>query len=316
MYATAQSLGEHLIDYAGLFPPAKLTMPDAVRHYARFLRGPERWLLARFVCPTARLGELLAEARTAGLSDELRIAALGQATTTFDEFTAQLQRDVAVVEAFRHAWGRADAVDVLETPIPVADVNGHRVIDGARIVGEAGLRGFFEVPAAALGSDAVEALCSQLRGHGLKLRTGGLTAQAYPSEEQIAAFIVLCRRHALPWKATAGLHHPLRQRDAATGALMHGFLNVFGAGVLARVHPSLGEADLTAILRDANGAGFWFEDQRFGWNDWACSLDELREIRRRWLPSFGSCSIEEPFADLAALDMIDPKQERAKKSGP
>lgn len=308
MYATARALCEHLIDYAGLFPPAKLSMPEAVRHYARYLRGPERWLLGRFVCPAAQLSELHVEARAVGLNDELRVAALGQAAATFDQLRTHLERDLAAVEEFRRAWGRADVVDVLELPLPAEDAQSAVLAEEARRLHDAGLRGYFEIAAASLGSDVVASLGDVVRGHGLKLRTGGLTAQAYPSEEQIAAFIVLCRRAALPWKATAGLHHPLRQRDAATGVLMHGFLNVFGAGALAAAHPRLGAADLVAILRDADGAGFWFEDERFGWRDWSCTLTALKDARQRWLPSFGSCSIEEPYADLSALELIDSKR--------
>ncbi|MDE3127939.1 MAG: hypothetical protein KGL38_08030, partial [Gemmatimonadota bacterium] len=45
------------VDYAGLFPPARLPMADAVRAYADYRHGPQAWMLGRFVVPAARLEE-------------------------------------------------------------------------------------------------------------------------------------------------------------------------------------------------------------------------------------------------------------------
>ena len=46
-----------LIDYAGLFPPARLDMQSAVANYARYLEGNRAWMLGRFVVPSSRLEE-------------------------------------------------------------------------------------------------------------------------------------------------------------------------------------------------------------------------------------------------------------------
>ena len=51
------ALLDGLIDYAGLFPPAKLPMGDAVRNYAAYLRSEHEWMLGRFICPVSRLEE-------------------------------------------------------------------------------------------------------------------------------------------------------------------------------------------------------------------------------------------------------------------
>ena len=49
-----------LIDYAGLFPPAALSMPAAVAAYARYVIGTDRAMLGRFVVPAARLADFTA----------------------------------------------------------------------------------------------------------------------------------------------------------------------------------------------------------------------------------------------------------------
>jgi hypothetical protein len=313
MFATVRALFEHILDYAGLFPPAKLPLAEALRHYAEHAVGTRQWLLGRFVCPAARLGELTEQARALGIDASLSVTVLGQGGTTADEFLAQLERDLAAIEQFRQAWWPAVA-EVLEVPLPsgdTADVLGR----AAGLVRTAQLRTFFEVPVAADWTERVRASCQALAALpgasdamlGLKVRCGGLTAEAFPSNEALAAFMVRCRDARLPWKATAGLHHPLRFWDEQFQVLMHGFLNVFGAGVLSYAHP-LTEAQLCEILRDREGTQFWFQNDRFGWRQWGCTLREVKDLRRRWLPSFGSCSIDEPIADLVALGMIPAKE--------
>src|SRR5713101_4042837 len=60
MHACVRVLLNRILDYAGLFPPAKLPLEDALRTYLRYRKeSPHRWMLGRFVCPTARLPDLL-----------------------------------------------------------------------------------------------------------------------------------------------------------------------------------------------------------------------------------------------------------------
>src|SRR5450631_3594907 len=92
----------------------------------------------------------------------------------------------------------------------------------------------------------------------------------FPSDDQIAFFIAQCRDCGIPWKATAGLHHPRRHWDASLSVWHHGFLNVFGAGLLAVTNP-LTEGDIVEILSDRNGLHFRFEPDHFAWKAWMCS---------------------------------------------
>jgi hypothetical protein len=149
----------------------------------------------------------------------------------------------------------------------------------------------------------VQTLCHCLSDHpdrlGLKIRCGGANV---PTVEQLAFFIARCRESHVAWKATAGLHHPLRHRDPVQQTIVHGFVNVFLAGIFARV-PVIEEAQVAAILKEESAAAFCFSQERIGWREWSCKVDQVREARA-WLPSFGSCSFDEPRDDLRALGLI------------
>ena len=60
---------------------------------------------------------------------------------------------------------------------------------------------------------------------GYKLRTGGVTADAFPDSMQVGHALVSAAAQQLPIKFTAGLHHPVRQFRDEVKTKMHGFLN-------------------------------------------------------------------------------------------
>jgi hypothetical protein len=137
------------------------------------------------------------------------------------------------------------------------------------------------------------------RGLRAKIRTGGVTADAFPSADFIAQFIRSCRDHGVVFKATAGLHHPLRcvkpltyEANAPTGT-MHGFVNVFMAAAIA----DRAEEVLTS-------SEFSFDDDGVSWRDVRVSTEEIATMRRTLAASFGSCSFEEPIADLKELGWL------------
>jgi hypothetical protein len=144
------------------------------------------------------------------------------------------------------------------------------------------------------------ALIPELARRGLraKIRTGGVTPDAFPSADFIAQFIRACRDHGVAFKATAGLHHPLRcvkpltyEADAPTGT-MHGFVNVFMAAAI----PERAEEVLMS-------SGFSF-DECARWRDVVVTAEDLAAMRKTFAISFGSCSFEEPIDDLKELGWL------------
>lgn len=138
-----------------------------------------------------------------------------------------------------------------------------------------------------------------------KIRTGGVTGKAIPEVEDVASYIVACAELRLPFKATAGLHHPIRSVQALTYAVdapratMHGFLNVF----LAAAFAWRGERNIEPILQEMDSAAFRFDDNAH-WRDRSLSTEEIADARRGFAHSFGSCSFEEPVEDLQKLGFL------------
>ena len=145
----------------------------------------------------------------------------------------------------------------------------------------------------------------QQAGCFAKIRTGGVTPEAIPSVEQVAAFILACAERRLPFKATAGLHHPIRDVYPLTydadspRALMHGFLNLFVAATFAWQ----GQRDIEPILAETDPAAFRF-DERAHWRYRSLDVAQIQEARTQFAHSFGSCSFEEPVHDLEALGLL------------
>ena len=169
-----------------------------------------------------------------------------------------------------------------------------------------GLAAFVEVP---LGGD-LGGLLSTLRRRGAraKVRTGGVVPEAIPDPADLARFIAACAAAGVPWKATAGLHHPVRAERALTyepgspRAVMHGFLNVFAAAAFAG--GGAPAADLEAVLREEDAAAFRLDEDGLSWRHLRVATDELARSRRDFASSFGSCSFAEPVADLRSLGVL------------
>lgn len=286
---------QHAIDYAGLFPPAQLDMATAVANYARYRAGDDAWALGRFVVPVARLAEFAAEAATwlPHANDTWRISALAG---------PDLAADLATIQRFNACWGtRGVLIDVLEgkaaTPTEIGQI--------AKIIGNE-LTVYIEVPLASELPRLIDAI--HAAGLRAKMRTGGVTADAFPTTAQVLHFMELCSAAEVPFKATAGLHHPLRGVQALTyapdspRAEMHGFLNVLLAAALLRA--GAGRHLALAALEERHPAALHADDQGLGWRDQRFDLPSLQALRNHGLIAFGSCSFEEPLHDLKALHLL------------
>jgi len=305
-----------LVDYAGLFPPASLDMATAVDEYAAHLVEQEAWMLGRFIVPAGRLAELQAACeRFLDDGQEWAFSVLvgGRQSSETALTAAEAQGRAAVVFEQRFA-GRA-RIEVLEAPVPV-DASGQDVGDFLqRYVGafaDAGLEGrelYLEVLPGVDDHRVLEAINTlasfetRFSRVGAKLRCGGVTPEAFPSCERIAGFIDHCRRLGLPLKCTAGLHHPVRHQAALPPVMMHGFLNVFGAGILAHATGADPEV-LTACVAETDPGAFTFSSEGFAWREYLVPAGDLDRAREGFLAGFGSCSFAEPRDDLRNLGLL------------
>jgi len=141
-----------------------------------------------------------------------------------------------------------------------------------------------------------------------KIRTGGLTPDAFPHASAIYRFLRACRDRGLAAKATAGLHHavsgcyPLTYEAAGASAPMYGFLNVCAAAAL--VHMDATENDGLRALSESSSGAFQFDDEGLEWRGHRFSTNDLRAMRQALFRSFGSCSLREPIDELRLMRAI------------
>ena len=286
--ASLRALLSGLIDYAGLFPPAGLPLADVVRNYAAYRHSADSWALGRLVIPAARLGELIAAVRPG--TDPWPVSAL-----IGDDMLGDAERIAAVQGA---AGITVEAAEVRAATVEEAQA----AVAALRGVAEV----YVELP---LNSDLptlVQALADG--GARAKIRTGGVVAEAIPSASACARFIEACVAHGVAFKATAGLHHPIRgsypltYADDAPRGEMFGFLNVFVAAAFARGGTS--GLDLEQVLAESGARAFEFDDSGLTWRGQSLSLDDLQSTRKTVAMTFGSCSFREPIDDLTQLGLL------------
>ena len=304
----AASLGAfltHSIDYAGMFPPCSLALEPALRNQAHYVRDPDAWMLGTFVLA---MGKFDAAAGNLSLFDRehpLLISALGAKTANAGEFIDTLKIAAEKIRSFSAEHVDLVSARQLEMPLP-QDVDPGLLGKMGSILKSLKLQAFWETPV-----DSAEEAIALLAEHnsttgaaqfGYKLRTGGVTAEAFPASQQIARALVASAKQRVPIKFTAGLHHPIRQFRDEVKTKMHGFVNVLGAAVLAAEH-QWDEQQTSKMLEDENGASFSFSDDSFAWREWKIVTEQIK-ARRKLVTSFGSCSFDEPREDLRALNLL------------
>ncbi len=287
-----------LIDYAGLFPPAKLPRPQARAEYDSAHGGPQAWMLGRFIVPATLLFE------SADWDAALSVIAEGDADVL--ERIGALRKTGSHIEALEIPI--ANSISPLRAVLSadeILDVTGE-LEAGVATVGLRDLPAFVEIPRAAPWWPMLPAVMEALARMQLqaKLRCGGVTAEAFPSVEEVTDFIALAVHAGVAFKATAGLHHPVRHADAATGFTMHGFLNILAAAALAsKVEREM----LVRVVAEEDPAAFRFDDTSFAWRDQRVELSDLQRTRREAFVAYGSCSFDEPVDDLIALGILPPR---------
>ncbi|MEP6835867.1 MAG: hypothetical protein ABJB74_20935 [Gemmatimonas sp.] len=296
---------DSIVDYAGLFPPANVNMATAVRNFAHYRASESGWMLGRFICTAKLLEQFSRDAelylpRDAGaLAWHLSVTGSGDIDRDMQEITAFNKRHRmcfdecnAIADAYEVKASSVEEVHDIHARVPVA------------------LRTFIEVPLSDNLTRIVEAIAAT--GRRAKMRVGGITADAFPSSEQIARFLIACAHTGVVAKATAGLHHPLRDAyrltydDNAQKAVMYGYLNVFLATAL--VGSGASTRDVVAMLEERDAHHITFDATHCYWSGgskpYALDRAFLAQMRDRGLVSFGSCSFTEPVTETRALGWL------------
>lgn len=301
--ASLQALLAESIDYAGMFPPCSLALEPALQNHANYVRAPEAWMLNTFVLPVERFDAVKELLSPFDPLHPLRIAALGPKTENAAAFRDAFEETEAAIRSLAKHNVDLVSVNQLEMWLP-QDVDSSTLNEARSIIGD--LPVFWETPAER--AQETIALLAELNSEmneptfGFKLRTGGVTSDAFPTSAHIARALVVPVTHQVPIKFTAGLHHPIRQYREEVQTKMHGFLNVLGAAILAAEHKWDGK-QTAAMLEDESPKSFSFDDEFFVWREWKIDIERLNN-RRKFVTSFGSCSFDEPREDLRALGLL------------
>lgn len=289
-----------LIDYAGLYPPASLDMTGAVTGYRAARTSPEAWIAGRFLCPASRLEDL-----AAALVPSMEMGEpVWPVAVTFDLAPGE---SAGAAAAFHTEMQPAAAVHLAEAAIPPgSDASAvASLITTALSINDTVIP-FLEVPRDGAVPATIESIAAAvgaaLRPGGAKLRCGGLTPADFPSTHEVAEFILECVARDLPFKTTAGLHHPIRHHDEDAGVMRHGFVNLLTAAAAAR--SGAGLLTVEAIIADTDPTAF---DLSFGmvtWRDERLGTTDIETTRHETFIAYGSCDFHEPVHELADLGML------------
>jgi hypothetical protein len=277
-----ESLLAGLVDYAGLYPPAGLDMRSAVENYLTYKRGKHAYALGRFIVDVHRVDELRAVATDA--LRNMRLSVIVSAPSAVDLVSAFIDEGV---------------------PIEAVELKAASTAEMQRLAAAPKIETYIEIPMGATSSALLEIFAAA--GAGVKLRMGGVVAEAFPPAAAVAEMLGALHRHGLAFKATAGLHHPLRARhpvtyapDSPTGT-MHGFINLVCAAALVHFGGNIGEA--ATILEEQDPGAWHLTPDAITWRSHTWSAEHIAEVRKQFV-AFGSCSFEEPTGELEKLGWL------------
>ena len=260
-------------------------MPQAVANYLRYRSSPEAWMLGRFIVPAARL-------------DEFEEAMQAQAPVPVSALAgANLESDV---ERIARARMKIDAIEIKAASA--------QDIDAALAHLPPSLTAYFEV------SDLALISVIRKKGGRAKIRTGGVTPEAFPDAEFIAAFLEKCAQTGTAFKATAGLCVIRSRCDRSADAIRRTRHTASGCSDsptyswrrFSRAF-KLAEADQLVF------AHCWLNPLcrvpyshrwELDWRGQEATQREIVSARRDFATSFGSCSFEEPVEDLKSLGLL------------
>lgn len=257
-------------------------MAVAVHEYRKIRESDEAWALGRFVVPAAKLTDF----REAG-GGAWRLAGIAG---------NELAREVESIARFNTQSDGA-VVDTVEFRV----ITPEALADALTLV-PTGFHRFAEWPLA--GDPAPFVAAVQGTGVQAKFRTGGIVDDAFPEANMLLRHLDAVIAAGIPFKCTAGLHHPVRgqyrltyEPGSAQGT-MYGYLNVMLAA--AALQQALGLETAREILLESAPEAFQLRGDSIAWRDRRFTREHLAHLRRAGFQSFGSCSFREPMDELAA----------------
>ncbi len=266
-----------IVDDAALFPPGNAPMAAALAEHARHRSAPYAGLVGPFLCPTTRVGEL---------QDTLPADQVLALSLVVDAEAADTGEAIA-------SAGSDDRLSLVAVEAPHARLGHDAATLGANVRRLPSVTGFLEVDRHDVAM-SLDLVAPSGGWQAAKFRTGGTTAEAFPTEAELADFLVAGVERGLPFKLTAGLHHVVRTTDPDTGFEQHGLLNVLVATADALAREDLDITVASLAERDVDR----LVDRVRSWSELDCLA--IRGSFR----SFGCCGVTDPIDELAELGLV------------
>jgi hypothetical protein len=309
----------HIIDYAGMYPPAKLHFNDAFSNYLTYQNEADSWMMERFIFPISKYSELTHFLPQLTIHKHvIKLSILPEYNDFEDLFLEKFRSDfeslIAVIKTIPTRFDLKFFEFKLPKQLENADQNRvYRFFDEILAISKLhphhNPKFFVEM---SIGSDWKYSLnrftnlltyYPQAKHLGFKLRCGGITSDSFPEAFIVANAIHLCREKSLPMKFTAGLHHPLSHFNSSLNTRMYGFFNILGAAVLSYTH-LLSLKELEEMITEERADHFAFADQGMKWRDYVVNTEQIKQARENFCMGYGSCSFDEPRQDLRTLQLM------------
>ncbi|MGC7097244.1 hypothetical protein ACPZ19_21430 [Amycolatopsis lurida] len=275
----------NLCDDAAVFPPGLAPLPDAVRAYRDRAGAWYEDLVGPLVLAAKALPELGALLPDDGTRLPLSL--------TLPDGPAGLPGALAEVAALPVELRSIEVA----VPAEMASADFLTRLDGVPEVDV-----YVEVPRDERRREILDGIAGRYRA---KFRTGGVRAEMYPDEAELAAAVAAVVAAGIPFKATAGLHHAIRNTDPETGFEQHGFLNLLLATDSLLTGGTTEHA--AALLADRDGAKIAGTLAALG--------PERTAAARAAFTSFGTCSITDPLTELVELGLVTAPRSGAGTEG-
>lgn len=304
MRSTLKELLSEILDYAGVYPPAKLDFTSSYANYCTYQKSPKAFMLGSFVCPVTNLEDLRASQPS---EPPIDVTVISSPIQSQEDFFRQLESDVENTKSYFSNAIPSHELHSFETRLISynTDVEECEKVLSKLYAVNKNTKFFLEVPFLDGWENSVPEIISRISEQTIcnaKIRTGGLNQNAFPNVKQLQQFIYSCANNELPFKATAGLHHPVTHWDDEIKVNMHGFFNVFLSAIY--MYHNYEHEIVEKILSSQNPLDFQFYDEYAVICDTKITLEEI-EQGRTFALSFGSCSLDEPVEHLVSLGYID-----------
>jgi hypothetical protein len=313
-----------LLDYAGLYPPATLSLQDSLKNFAGYYHhNHENWL-GKFILPVNKIDDtiliLSKQNIFSKLKNKAQFSIILSNSKSLSEYQNCLQNDLILIKKLMNQFGDTIDLQSFEILPPIEVVNSDNTIlmrnfliySSEILFGFSDRADFYcELPFSEKLNDYLTAIKKQNENISLlkvsvKLRTGGVTPQQIPSSKEIANAIILCAEQKLPIKATAGLHVPVPNDNPQVGAKLHGFLNIFSCMLLCydkilNDQKTINPQELEDIMTTYSYKDFKFSEtglQIGESKDRFISNQKMTDLRKDYIKSFGTCSFLEPIEHL------------------